>query len=340
LEKENMIRLARLAIAAMAVVAPLAADFSYKTDMKVTGGAMAGAMRMATRMSKTARSAMEGSTHVKGNKMAMVTGDSVTVMDLDAGTVTTIEHSRKQYSVMTFEEYRQGMEQLAQKARGKKDDLDVKYAVKIRDGGKKQDVNGFPASLTIFTLQVDASDSKGSRTSVDMVNDMWLSKGIAGSDELSAFNKRAAEKMTEGFGAPTLGAMGAMIQQQGGTQALREFQENASKLEGVPVLTVIRVGQAGSANAMASSAGQLPDEKAEAESGRPSVGGMLRGMGGLGGRRSGNQQEAEAPSGGSGSILEMAMKAYDFSTAPIPDSQFTVPAGYKEVESDLQKALR
>lgn len=338
-------RVSRCLVAFLALAAPLFADFSYKTETKVTGGAMAGAMRMATRMSKTARSAMEGATYIKGNRMADQTGDNVTVIDLDAETVTVIDHARKTYSVVTFAEYQQYMEAMAEKLKGrKKDDVDVRYSVKIKDGAKKQDVGGLPASLTILALSVEAADKKGNAGTMEMVNDLWLSTEVAGATEMKAFGEKMAAKMSGAFGS-RMGAMAAMIQQQGGAQAMQEFQANAAKLEGVPVLTVIRMGPAGSADAMMAQAGRMPEEKPEGqEEDKPSVGSVLRGMGGLGGFGRGRQKQGEAQpkpeAAEGGTLMEMAMRSYDFSTAPVPDSQFQAPSDYKQVESDMKKALR
>ncbi len=338
-------KLTGIALVFFALAAPLFADFSYKTETKVTGGAMAGAMRMATRMSKTARSAMEGATYIKGNRMADVTGENVTVMDLDSETVTTIDHGKKQYSVATFAEYQQYLEQMAEKMKGKKkDDLDVRYSVKIKDGEKQQDVGGYTAKLTVFSLTVETIDKKGNSGSMDMVNDLWLSSEVTGAAEMRAFGEKLAAKIGMGLGS-RMGAMSAMLQQQGGADALKEFQENAAKLDGVPVLTVIRMGPAGSANSMMAQAGRMPEEKAEDQNDeKPSVGSVLRGMGGLGGFGRGRQKQEQPKQQGqpasANMLMEMAMRSYDFSTAAIPDSQFQPPAGYKQVESDIEKSLR
>jgi hypothetical protein len=130
-------RLIRLALAFSVLATPLLADFSYKTEMKATGGTMAAALRMAQKMSKSARNAMDGTTYVKGNRMATQAGDVVTVMDLDSSTVTTIDHGKKQYSVVTFEEYSQFMARIAEKTKKKKD-VQVSYTVNVKDGKKTE----------------------------------------------------------------------------------------------------------------------------------------------------------------------------------------------------------
>lgn len=326
-------RLMRLALACSVLAMPVLADFSYKTETKVTGGAMAGALRMAQRMSKSAREAMNGATYVKGNRMADQTGDTVTVMDLDAETVTMIDHGKKQYSVITFAEFQEYMARIAEKMR-KKNDVELRYSANIKDGGKKETLHGYPANLTILALTVEASGQKGQSGAMEMVNDLWLSKEIAGAEEFNAIGKRLAEKISGGAGK-SLGAVGAMVQQQGGADALREFQQKAALMEGIPVLTVVRMASLGNAESMMAQAGKIPSEQADEGSGS-GVGGMLRGLGGLGGGR-GNQN---ASGSNTGTVLEMTMRNYDFSTASVPDSVFQVPGNYKQVDSELKKAAR
>ncbi len=329
-------RLIRLALAFSVAVMPLLADFSYKTETKATGGAMAGALRMAQKMSKTARSAMEGATYVKGNRVASQAGNTISVMDLDASTVTMIDHDKKQYSVLTFEEYGQYMARIAEKAQRKKD-VEVRYAVNIKDGGKKEAIDGNQASLTILALTVEATGNKGESGAMEMVNDLWLAKGIDGYEEVNAIHKRLSEKLYGSMGG-AFGAVGPMIQQQGGAAALQEFQQKAALLDGVPVLTVVRMAAAGNSASMMADAGKIPSEKADEGGDKPNMGSILRGMGGFGGGGRGNQNSGGGE--GSGTLIEMTVRAYGFSNAPVQDSVFQVPSGYKQVDSELKKAAR
>lgn len=330
-------------VLALAAVSAFA-DFSYKQETKIVGGSMAGAMKMAMKMSKSARDAMLGATYIKGNKSAVQSGDTVTIYDLDADTITTINNDKRTYSVVTFAEMQQAMARMSEKMSGKKGEADIKYKVEIRDGKKTQDVYGYPAKLTAVAISIESTDQKGNSGAMEMVNDMWLSTAISGSEEMTAFHKRMGEKLA-GAGGPNLGMMGAMMKQKGFEEAMKEFQENAGSMQGVPVLTVIRMAPAGSLNAVMAESGKIPEDKPEADSGdKPSVAGVLKGMGGFGGfgRKKNEQPAANEPpqSAGSAALMEMAMRQFDFSTAPVADSQFTVPAGYKQVESEMKKMLK
>lgn len=335
----RMIRISLvLALAAVSAFA----DFSYKHESKIVGGSMAGAMKMAMKMSKSARDAMIGATYIKGNKSATQTGDSVTIYDLDAETITTINNDKRTYSVMTFAEMQQAMAKMSEKMSGKKGEADIKYKLDIRDGKKTQDVNGYPAKLTAVAITIESSDNKGNSGAMEMVNDMWISSAVAGSAEATAFHKRMGEKLA-GAGGPNLGMMGAMMKQKGFEEAMEKFQANAANMQGIPVLTVMRMAPAGSLDAVMAESGKIPEDKPEADSGdQPSVAGVLRGMGGFGGfGRKKNEQPANKPEkGGSAALMEMAVRQFDFSTAPVADSHFAVPAGYKQVDNEMKKLLK
>ncbi|MDZ7636678.1 MAG: hypothetical protein U5J83_00220 [Bryobacterales bacterium] len=328
-----------LALAAM----PALADFSYKHETKIVGGAMAGPMKMAMKMSKATREAMSGATYIKGNKSANQSGGMVTIYDLDAETITTVNNDKREYSVMSFAEMQQAMARMSEKMSGKKGEANVKYKVDIRDGKKTQDVYGYPAKLTAVAISIESTDEKGNSGAMEMVNDMWLSTGIAGSAEMTAFHQRMGEKLA-GAGGQNLGMVGAMMKQKGFEEAMKEFQANAGNLQGVPVLTVMRMAQAGNLDAVMADSGKIPEDKPEAESdSKPSMGGVLRGMGGFGGfGRKKNSEPADEPQqgGGSAALMELATRQFDFSTAPVDESRFAVPAGYKQVESEMKKLLK
>ena len=93
----------------------LLADFSYEQSTKVTGGMMAGAMKFVGAFSKQAREPVQSTVAVKGNRMFHGNKDRASVIDLDNETITEINYQKKIYSVMTFAEMKQAMEQAMQR---------------------------------------------------------------------------------------------------------------------------------------------------------------------------------------------------------------------------------
>src|SRR3954447_21641168 len=91
------------------------ADFSYEQTSKVTGGAMAGMMKVAGAFSSKAREPIVSTVMVRGDRMASVTRDQIHVIDLGRETFTDIDLAHKTWSVMTFAEMEAAMKQMAEK---------------------------------------------------------------------------------------------------------------------------------------------------------------------------------------------------------------------------------
>src|SRR5690349_12230103 len=94
---------------------PLLADFTYEETSTITGGAIAGVLKVAGVFSKQAREPIHSTVAVKGNKMAHRGANEGSIIDLDAETITTVDLRKKTYSVMTFQEMKQMLDQLSQK---------------------------------------------------------------------------------------------------------------------------------------------------------------------------------------------------------------------------------
>lgn len=213
----------------------LLADVTYTETTKFTGGTL---LEMTQRMASnpimgrlaggSLKSAFQDQTStvfVKGAKMARVGTAISTIFDLDAGTVTTINNEKHTYSVETFEELHQHMEQMQQRMnRGKGGDL--QFDVKVDKTGKTRTVGGQTASESLMTLTAKNSDAQGQMI---VKVDAWLVPPSSTTKELVDFHRRLAEKFAYAFaGAPSLGpAAGGM------SAAAREIQ----KLDGYPVLT-------------------------------------------------------------------------------------------------------
>ena len=73
-----------------------------------------------------------------------------------------------------------------------------------------------------------------------VVTDMWLAPNLPGYEEVRSFYSRMAQKLAW---APGMGGMGAMMGRQAGMmKGMSQLYKEASKLEGVPVLQIVRMG--------------------------------------------------------------------------------------------------
>src|SRR5579871_5334768 len=148
----------------MAVAASvMLADFSYQETTKITGGSLIAALKMAGVFSKQARQLGEpqqSTVAVKGDRMVHRGQQHLSVVDLAIETITTVDFQRKTYSVMTFAQLKQMMEQMSEK------------------------------------MQQQGTDQKsGQSGSLVITADTWIAPSVPGYDEVRRFYRRMAEKI-------------------------------------------------------------------------------------------------------------------------------------------------
>lgn len=355
---------------ALAGGAGLRADFSYEQSSKITGGMMAGMMKVAGVFSKTAREPMKSTIMVKGDRMAHLMGDrSGQIIDLSKETITEVNFEKKTYSVMTFAEFAEALKQMdakmkGQKAKGGESQAEMTVKASVKETGQKKMVAGHNASEYILTVEMEGTDQKTGQkiVAMGMTSDMWLAPDIAGYDEVQRFYQRMATKINW---SPN---MGMFAGQAGTSEGMGQLIKETAKLKGVPVYQFIRMGgPAGQGAEGQSAAGaQQQQRQQQAETPKPSVGGALGsalggrlgGLGGFGRKKKQDQEQkqeqpaqpaqtessqapaSQGPPAGAGSLLEMESELTGFSTSPADASKFEVPGGFKQVESPMLKMTK
>jgi hypothetical protein len=321
----------------------LPADFTYRETTTITGGAMLSMMKVVGVFSKQAREPVQSTVAVKGDKMLHRSQQQATVIDLAAQTVTTIDMQKKTYTVMTFEEFRQMMEQMSQKMQ-KSQDQGGKMEIKVstKDTGNTKEIAGYQAKELVLRMEMQATDQKsGQQGSMVITSDMWLAPSIAGYQEVRAFQTRMAEKLAFNPGG------GMFMSSPEASKNMGELYKEMGKLDGIPVLQTISMGGAGQpgsgdTSAQPGSGGQQQQQQQQPAA-RPSLGGALGGA--LGGRfglgkkkqqddqaSAGQQSQQPQGSGNPGSLMEATTEMSGFSSDSVDDSMFAIPEGFKKVE--------
>jgi hypothetical protein len=333
----------------------LLADFTYQETSTITGGMMMSMMKIAGAFNKQAREPIQSTVAVKGDMMVHRSANHASVIDLGAGTITSIDFQKKQYSVMTFEEMKQMMEQMSQKMQ-KNDKAEMQFKVSANATGKTRQVSGFEAKEMIMKMEMEGTDKdSGQKGGMTVTTDMWIAPGVPGYQEVRNFQKRMAEKLNW-----TPGGNMFMSNPQV-SQGMAEVYKEVAKLDGMPVQQLISMGMAGqppaagapsdgsAAPAQQQPAAQAPQQQQSAPptSVGGAIGGALGSRFGLGRKKPAADQPAAAPanapaaggqpSGAPGSLLEMTTELGSFSSNSADASLFAVPAGFKKVDSDLKK---
>jgi hypothetical protein len=361
-------RIAYFLVASLALPCGIFADFHYTETTKITGGSMLGMMKFAGTFSKQARQIgdpVTSSVYVKGNRMAHIRPDNSEIVDLDKETITHIDHLKKQYYTITFQQMKEQLEEAQREAAKhpqqqpspKPDNTnttDMKFDVAVRNTGAKKEFSGLGTSESILTLTMQATDQKTGQTgNLAMNEDLWLAPEIPGYQEVRDFNVRYAKKLGEVYGsamAPMLASMQSQMK-AGQSQGLGEMAKEVSKLKGVPIYTVMRMGSTADGKPLpAASEAPLPASDQNAE--MPSKGDMANDaatsavaskLGGLGGLMGGfgHKKKADSPPPSNDNptqpqptstvLMETTSEMSGFSSAPLDGSVFLPPSGYQQV---------
>jgi hypothetical protein len=330
----------------MTLAAPsMLADFSYQETTKITGGMMVSMMRVAGVFSKQARQVgepMQSTVAVKGDRMVHRNKNHASIIDLANQTITSIDLEKKTYSVITFDEMKQALEQMSQKMQQKKaDQPEMKFKVSVNNTGKTKTFSGFEAQETILKMEMEGADQKSGQTGAMVVTaDTWIAPSVPGYSEVREFYKKMAQKLNwtpNGnmfMGRPDV------------AQGMAEVYKESAKLDGMPVFQTTTMGGEGTAPADGSSAqpaAQQQPQQAERPSLGGAIGGALGGKFGLGRKKPQQDAPAQTPPPSSGStsvsavLMEMTTEMNDFSANTVDAAQFEVPAGFKKVESDMKR---
>lgn len=353
-----------LAIAAVSVVTAgtSRADFKYTQQSKITGGALAGVTKSLGVFSKAARQANEpqnSTTMVHGNRLRTEhsTGE-VEIVDLDGRRIVHIDPAKKTYSVITFDQMKQQIEQAQAKAKEeqtksvpKKDDKQSVTMV------PKFDMHATGQTGTVMNLPVKEvkmrvdmlfqstdpkteADLEKSNSSMWMTGDSWYGT-IPGYEEVRQFYVKLAKEINW-----LPGSMGMSNAQMG--EAAAEFRKNAIKMDGMPLLQFTSFGLASNGQtgqtAGQDSAGQPAQNQNSSNDSTPTSpkDAIAKGIGGLFGKKKEKQQQQNeaakdpnaipAPAPVPGSMMDMKTEVLSYSKESLDASLFEIPAGYTQVQ--------
>jgi hypothetical protein len=369
------------------------ADFRYDETTKITGGSLVSMAKFAGAFSKSAHQMTDpvnSTILVKGNRMAHINPDSTEIIDLDQETITRIDNAKKQYSVVTFQEMKAAMEEAMRKAQAQQQQAptpqpasttpppDLKFKVSVTNTGATKQVAGLSATESILKMSAEATDQKSGQTgNLAMTNDMWMVPEIPGYSEVRDFNARMAAKMGTIFSGSMPSMTPQMMSAQPGMfSGMADMAKEMSKLKGVPVSQVMRMGTTADGSPLpaaseaplpasnGSNAGDIANQAAtnatnsaantaasnaesQAGSHMGGFGGVASSMGGLpsfGGfhkkkpaQPAAQAAPATAAAPNSAVLMESTVETTNFSSASVDPVLFNVPAGYAKVASEYQK---
>ena len=349
------------------------ADVTYHETTQVTGGSMMGMLKMAGALSSQARqlsAPVTSTVMIQGGRMVSVNPHTTVIIDLDQQNMTTIDHDKRTYSVVTFQEIQEQMKKMAAQTKGAKtpsgDGSQMSFSAHISSTGASRQIDGQTAqeSLLTVTMTSNAGDNN-TKAGMAATSELWIVKEEPGMDEMRRFNQRMASELDFDLAGSAMSSL--LATQPGGAQALAELKKESGKVSGLPVLQVTRVGitpdgqplpapsaaplapnqQAGSSSTAGNVTQEVAAGTATQEAGsqisRLGTFGRALGSSSMGALMHHAPSPSSAPSQPSaaanpataGVLLENQTQLSGFSTASVDASRFQVPAGYKAVASPM-----
>jgi hypothetical protein len=268
-----------------------------------------------------------------------------TVVDLDREVFINIDHKKKEYTEMTFAEYRNMLKGLggkakeAQQEREEKDAPEVKvsFDVKVDKTGEKKNIAGYHAEKVILTMtaQGEKQAEGGQAGEMDkggmiVTSTNWLSNEVKGYDEVIAFHQAFAEKLGMMPGSGGLaGVMENLLKSNPElAEALKKLEQEGKKMQGVALMTEsVFETWAQPSGAQADAPETMPEEQEKPKS----VGGLLGGFGKKLGQKA-MKKDDNADGSGRSVLMESLTEISEISNAALNSGLFIVPTGYKKKE--------
>jgi hypothetical protein len=347
-----------------------ATDYTYQQTTQLTGGSLLNMVKSVGFFSSQARHVGDpvfSTIYLKDNRLANVSPESIEIIDLDKETITQIDVQRKTYTVMTFDQIKQQVENARQQmekqppsqpaaAQPAADpNVKVSFDVKVRKTGAQKEISGLHSNEAILTMTMTATTSATAQQSqqsgaMAITNDMWMVPAIPGYDQVRDFYRRMAGKMSDASQGLGYDFSKMLAQNPGASAALGDMAKEMQKLDGVPIMQVMRMGTTLNGQPLpAASEAPTPASPAGPNGGDVAKQGMtsaltshIPGFGGFGKKKQQapppdqDQNAGQAPAANS-ILMETQITTSNFSSAPVDPSHFDIPAGYKQVQPPAQR---
>lgn len=300
---------------------------------------------------------------VNPTRKVSISGDTGEIVDLAEDKIYVLDLKGGTYRVTTFEELRQKMEEARRRAaeerqkapRGadrepgtaepKPDESPQKIQidVDIKSTGQTRTINGFETRQVLMTIVAHEKGTPVEQSGgLAITSDMWLAPRIASLKQVAEFDQRYAKKLgnvvfagASPKDAPA--ADSAMATHPLLKDALVRMRTEGAKVDGSPILTVMKVDLVPSAEQRAQTAADAEQKKRTAnERSRPELG---KGLGGLVGglakqtvqKKVDSRLEEESASAQSPTLMTMTTEVLRVSTKVDP-ADLALPAGLRRID--------
>ncbi len=275
------------------------------------------------------------------------------LIDLENELFITLMHKKKQYTQMTFDEWKEFMQSQLEgigdavdssEAESEESNAEVNWDIKVNvnETGEKQTIAGKQTNEVVLTLDLDAEvtaeneesgETESAKGGMIVTSSNWLYKGgDKAKAEMDEFNKSFAEKIGILPDDVNFKEMMADAIQQNSQlgDAIQKLQEESEKLDGM----AMRVETVYETKIDPETLKKMQEEKARQEKEErkeipTSVGGLL---GGIGKKALKKKMQKDQGPKERNTLMTTVTEVLEFETTSLEKSLFKVPADYKLVE--------
>jgi hypothetical protein len=259
---------------------------------------------------------------IKGHKMARVDARSTMVIDTEAQTMTTVNNENRTYYVTTFEEMRKMLDGAGGGPVGVSD-----LKVDVKDGDQSKTLLGHETHSKILTITSTITDEKsGAKIDTVIQNELYMARGVEGSEELRNFYKKASGLPWAQGGGPGMNRPEMM-------KAMSEAYRAAGSMDGLPLMTVMTI------------TGAMPGMPAmpagaDGAGGNPMEGKMAALAAIMAKRRQQQSGAPAAPDQAPNALMQMTIEVTSVSNKPVDPALFEIPAGYTKTDKPAMRGRR
>lgn len=289
---KRVFRLAMVAVPVLMLAAPSYAEVKTRDKSQVKFEGLLGKM-FNLFGGKSAKEGIETRSAVKGNRKAVLSDTTGTIIDLSEEKVYELDIRKKEYRVKTFEQIRKEMREAAERAakeaeraepaeksEPQKPTKEFEVDFDVKETGQKKQIAGYDTRNVIVTVTVrEKNQTLDEAGGMVMTTDMWLAANAPSTNEGAEFDMRYAEKLhgpmtVSGASAQDMAMAMAMYPQM--KPALDKMAAEGTKVEGTAILTEMKMEAVPPGTANTTAAAPAPAAEPEQKKGR--FGGMLGGL--------------------------------------------------------------
>ncbi|HUF08550.1 MAG TPA: hypothetical protein VMO47_04460 [Rhodothermales bacterium] len=197
---------------------------------------------------------------IKGYKMRSDGENQSTIMDLDGERMISINHKKKEYSVITFAEMAEMMSEMGTRMKaeageatprtteGDAPEYEVEFDLEVKDTGKSKKIDKYNTEQKVLILETrfkpkDASADTLPSGSFFAITDMWVADDVPEMEPAESFQRRMAEVMQSNLASMDMaGVINQLLDSypQVGA-AMERSNEEMAKVEGFPMATTMHL---------------------------------------------------------------------------------------------------